>query len=37
MNENDLLQRITFNPAIFNGKPILRGKRIEEQHQELFR
>ncbi|HLP45871.1 MAG TPA: DUF433 domain-containing protein [Candidatus Deferrimicrobium sp.] len=32
MNENDLLQRITFNPAIFNGKPIIRGKRIAVEH-----
>jgi len=31
MNEIDLLQRITFNPTIFNGKPIIRGKRIEVQ------
>lgn len=25
---NDLLQRITFNPNIFGGKPIIRGMRI---------
>lgn len=25
---NDLLKRITFNPNIFGGKPIVRGMRI---------
>ena len=25
---NDLLKRITFNPNIFSGKPIIRGMRI---------
>jgi uncharacterized protein (DUF433 family) len=28
MTEDDLLQRITANPAIFNNKPIIRGMRI---------
>jgi uncharacterized protein (DUF433 family) len=32
MNEDRLLERITFNPAIFNGKPIIRGKRIAVEH-----
>jgi uncharacterized protein (DUF433 family) len=29
MNEADLLKRITVNPKIFGGKPIVRGRRIE--------
>lgn len=28
MNHNLLLKRITINPAIFKGKPIIRGLRI---------
>ena len=28
MRENNLLHRITANPAIFGGKPIIRGMRI---------
>jgi uncharacterized protein (DUF433 family) len=28
MSEEDLLQRITANPGIFGGKPIVRGMRI---------
>ena len=32
MNEDDLLKRITFDPEIFNGKPIIRGKRIAVEH-----
>jgi len=28
MSEEDLLQRITANPGIFGGKPIIRGMRI---------
>lgn len=28
MNEADLLKRITANPKIFGGKPIIRGMRI---------
>ncbi len=32
MNEEELLKRITFNPAIFGGKPIVRGMRIAVEH-----
>jgi uncharacterized protein (DUF433 family) len=32
MNENNRLERITFDPKIFNGKPIIRGKRIAVEH-----
>jgi uncharacterized protein (DUF433 family) len=32
MNEADLLARITVNPAIFGGKPIIRGRRIAVEH-----
>ena len=28
MNDRELLARITFNPEIFGGKPIIRGMRI---------
>jgi uncharacterized protein (DUF433 family) len=28
MNEHEILKRITANPAIFGGKPIIRGMRI---------
>lgn len=28
MNEQELLKRITANPEIFGGKPIVRGMRI---------
>ena len=28
MNEDPLLKRITINPAIFGGKPIIRGRRL---------
>lgn len=28
MNEHELLQRITINPQIFGGKPIIRGRRL---------
>jgi len=28
MNDQQLLKRITVNPAIFGGKPIVRGMRI---------
>lgn len=31
-DEDNLLERITFNPEIFNGKPIIRGKRIAVEH-----
>jgi uncharacterized protein (DUF433 family) len=30
--EADLLQRITVNPGIFGGKPIIRGMRIAVEH-----
>ncbi len=32
MNEHDLLKRITYNPEIFNGKPIIRWKRLAVEH-----
>ncbi|MCL4537518.1 MAG: DUF433 domain-containing protein [Nitrospirae bacterium] len=32
MKNEDLLKRITFNPAIFGGKPIIRGMRIAVEH-----
>lgn len=32
MDENKLLQRITFNPKIFGGKPIIRGRRLAVEH-----
>lgn len=32
MDNEDLLKRITFNPAIFGGKPIIRGMRIAVEH-----
>jgi uncharacterized protein (DUF433 family) len=32
MNELDLLQRITIDPQIFNGKPIIRGRRLAVEH-----
>ncbi len=32
MDENQLLQRITVNPKIFGGKPILRGRRLAVEH-----
>ncbi len=32
MNENQLLERITVNPAIFGGKPIIRGRRLAVEH-----
>ena len=32
MDENILLQRITVNPKIFNGKPIIRGRRLAVEH-----
>lgn len=30
--EVDLLSRITVNPAIFGGKPIIRGRRSAVEH-----
>lgn len=32
MNEDDLLERITVNPAMFGGKPIIRAMRIAVEH-----
>lgn len=32
MSEEELLQRITFNPKIFGGKPIVRGRRLAVEH-----
>ena len=32
MDEQQLLERITVDPAIFSGKPILRGRRLAVEH-----
>ena len=32
MNETEILARITVNPKIFNGKPIIRGRRLAVEH-----
>lgn len=32
MTEDELLKRITVDPAIFGGKPIIRGMRIAVEH-----
>jgi len=32
MNEQELLKRITINPKIFGGKPIIRGRRLAVEH-----
>jgi len=32
MSEIDLMKRITFNPAMFGGKPIVRGRRLAVEH-----
>jgi uncharacterized protein (DUF433 family) len=32
MDDQKLLERITVNPAIFGGKPIIRGRRIAVEH-----
>ena len=32
MSEADLLKRITYNPQIFGGKPIIRGRRLAVEH-----
>ncbi len=32
MTEEDLLSRITVNPQIFGGKPIVRGRRLGVEH-----
>ena len=31
-NESDLIKRITVNPDIFGGKPIVRGRRLAVEH-----
>ncbi len=32
MDEQKLLERITVNPQIFGGKPIVRGRRLAVEH-----
>lgn len=32
MSEGELLARITINPKIFGGKPIIRGHRLAVEH-----
>lgn len=32
MNESKLLERITYNPKIFGGKAIIRGRRLAVEH-----
>lgn len=32
MNENEPLERITTNPEIFRGKPVIRGRRLAVEH-----
>ena len=32
MDEQELLNRITVNPRIFGGKPIIRGRRLAVEH-----
>ena len=32
MDEDELLTRITTNPEIFGGKPIVRGRRLAVEH-----
>ena len=32
MDEEKLLERITLNPRIFGGKPIIRGRRLAVEH-----
>ncbi|HRN68747.1 MAG TPA: DUF433 domain-containing protein [Promineifilum sp.] len=32
MSETDLLARITFNPQIYGGKPVIRGRRLAVEH-----
>ncbi len=32
MDEKKLLERITINPRIFGGKPIIRGRRLGVEH-----
>jgi uncharacterized protein (DUF433 family) len=32
MDEGRLLERVTVNPQIFGGKPIVRGRRLAVEH-----
>ncbi len=32
MDERNLLKRITVSPAIFGGKPVVRGRRLAVEH-----
>jgi uncharacterized protein (DUF433 family) len=32
MDEHTLLKRITVNPKVFGGKPIIRGRRLAVEH-----
>jgi len=32
MDENQLLERITYDPNIFGGKPVVRGRRLAVEH-----
>ena len=32
MTEPELMERITVNPQIFGGKPIIRGRRLAVEH-----
>ncbi len=32
MDKNELLRRITTDPGIFGGKPIIRGRRLAVEH-----
>lgn len=32
MSDEQLLERITINPTIFRGKPIIRGRRLAVEH-----
>jgi uncharacterized protein (DUF433 family) len=32
MNQDELIARVTVNPEIFAGKPIIRGKRLAVEH-----
>jgi uncharacterized protein (DUF433 family) len=32
MNHAKLLERITYNPKIFGGKPVIRGQRLAVEH-----
>ena len=32
MDEKELLERITADPNIFGGKPIIRGRRLAVEH-----